>query len=140
MVWVHSTLPRPRLYDYTGPHLDIGFAQLSEEAKLNHLTAEACFLIRVEWISLCHGWVNITYGEAEERTLLSGMHTVMDIFCVRCGQIVGWKYVKSHEESQKYKEGKFVLEGIKIVEGEFDSEFYIDTRSSSSDDEDGDTV
>ncbi|XP_015081758.1 protein yippee-like At5g53940 isoform X1 [Solanum pennellii] len=84
--------------------------------------------------------VNITFGEAEERTLLSGTHTVMDIFCVRCGQIVGWKYVKSHEESQKYKEGKFVLEGIRIVEGEFDSEFYIDTRSSSSDDEDGDTV
>ncbi|KAK4714719.1 hypothetical protein R3W88_020626 [Solanum pinnatisectum] len=80
--------------------------------------------------------VNITFGQTEERTMLSGMHTVMDIFCCRCGQILGWKYEKSHEESQKYKEGKFVLERVRIIDGEFDSEFYIDTRSSSSDDED----
>ncbi|KAL3333342.1 hypothetical protein AABB24_033426 [Solanum stoloniferum] len=80
--------------------------------------------------------VNITFGQTEERTMLSGMHTVMDIFCRRCGQILGWKYEKSHEESQKYKEGKFVLERVGIIDGEFDSEFYIDTRSSSSDEED----
>lgn len=97
--------------------------------------------------------VNITVGASEERLMLSGMHTVADIFCCSCGQIVGWKYVSlslslslSHacthtlyvththlyfgkdranflfvfliiplqesarEKSQKYKEGKFVLE------------------------------
>lgn len=79
--------------------------------------------------------------------MFSGMHTVADIFCVCCGQIVGWKYVRTlslslsllricthssmrihvgllsnpnifyfpnqevaHEKSQKYKEGKSVLE------------------------------
>ncbi|KAK4492933.1 hypothetical protein RD792_000260 [Penstemon davidsonii] len=36
--------------------------------------------------------VNITYGPHEERMMLSGMHTVADIFCCCCGQIVGWKY------------------------------------------------
>ncbi|XP_049412405.1 uncharacterized protein LOC125875479 isoform X5 [Solanum stenotomum] len=37
--------------------------------------------------------VNITFGQSEERTMLPGTHTVTDIFCCRCGQILGWKYV-----------------------------------------------
>ncbi|XP_058217601.1 uncharacterized protein LOC131328711 [Rhododendron vialii] len=53
--------------------------------------------------------VNITYGPHEERMMLSGMHTVVDIFCCCCGQIIGWKYESAQEKSQKYKEGKFVL-------------------------------
>ena len=69
--------------------------------------------------------VNITFGENEERTLLSGTYTVKDIFCRICGQILGWKYEKSHEESQKYNEGKFVLERVKIIDDD-DDEFYID--------------
>ncbi|XP_028807478.1 protein yippee-like At5g53940 isoform X1 [Neltuma alba] len=54
--------------------------------------------------------VNITAGVLEERMMLSGLHTVADIFCCCCGQIVGWKYETVHEKSQQYKEGKFVLE------------------------------
>ncbi|XP_071905272.1 protein yippee-like At5g53940 isoform X4 [Coffea arabica] len=54
--------------------------------------------------------VNISVGPREDRMMLSGMHTVADIYCCRCGQIVGWKYEAAHEKSQKYKEGKFVLE------------------------------
>ncbi|KAH9797085.1 protein yippee-like [Citrus sinensis] len=54
--------------------------------------------------------VNIMLGPQEERLMLSGMHTVEDIFCCCCGQIVGWKYVAAHDKNQKYKEGKFVLE------------------------------
>lgn len=37
--------------------------------------------------------VNITLGPEEERLMLSGLHTVEDIFCCCCGQILGWKYV-----------------------------------------------
>ena len=80
--------------------------------------------------------VNITFGQSEERTMLSGTHTVNDIFCCCCGQILGWKYERAHEKSQKYKEGKFVLERGRIIDGEVDSEFYIDTRASTSDGED----
>ncbi|KAK2968421.1 hypothetical protein RJ640_004427 [Escallonia rubra] len=79
--------------------------------------------------------VNITVGPHEERMMLSGMHTVADIFCCCCGQIVGWKYEAAHEKSQKYKEGKFVLERARILDG-LDSEFYIDSRPSMSDGED----
>ncbi|XP_072986420.1 protein yippee-like At5g53940 isoform X1 [Typha latifolia] len=78
---------------------------------------------------------NISVGALEERMLLSGMHTVADIFCCFCGQIVGWKYEAAHEKGQKYKEGKFVLERDRIVDG-FESEFYIDTRLSGSDADD----
>ncbi|CAH9100001.1 unnamed protein product [Cuscuta europaea] len=77
--------------------------------------------------------VNITVGPPEDRPMLSGMHTVADIFCCCCGQIVGWKYQESaHDSSQKYKEGKFVLERGRIID-RMDSEFYIDTRPSTSD-------
>ncbi|PRQ59422.1 protein yippee-like isoform X2 [Rosa rugosa] len=58
--------------------------------------------------------VNVTCGETEERLMMTGMHTVADIFCVGCGSIVGWKYETAHEKGQKYKEGKSVLERVKI--------------------------
>ncbi|KAG5616211.1 hypothetical protein H5410_016035 [Solanum commersonii] len=59
--------------------------------------------------------VNVTSGEIENRMMMTGMHTVADIFCVCCGSIVGWKYETAHEKSQKYKEGKSVLERFKIT-------------------------
>ncbi|PPD67126.1 hypothetical protein GOBAR_DD35998 [Gossypium barbadense] len=67
--------------------------------------------------------VNITEGEKEERMMMTGLHTVVDIFCVGCGSIVGWKYVRTsseiqeaaHEKAQKYKEGKFILERFKVL-------------------------
>ncbi|KAH1218395.1 Protein yippee-like [Glycine max] len=78
--------------------------------------------------------VNFTIGTPEERMMLSGLHTVADIFCCCCGQIIGWKYESAHEKSQKYKEGKFVLERGRIVdEVDFSTEFYIDSHASMSD-------
>ncbi|QCD86327.1 Yippee/Mis18 [Vigna unguiculata] len=81
--------------------------------------------------------VNFTIGVLEERMMLSGLHTVADIFCCCCGQIVGWKYESAHERSQKYKEGKFVLERGRIVdEIDFTAEFHIESCVSMSDAED----
>ncbi|RZB76093.1 Protein yippee-like isoform D [Glycine soja] len=78
--------------------------------------------------------VNFTIGELEERLMLSGLHTVADIFCCCCGQIVGWKYESAHERNQKYKEGKFVLERGRIVdEMDFSTEFRIESCVSMSD-------
>ncbi|MBA0876902.1 hypothetical protein Goshw_009921 [Gossypium schwendimanii] len=64
---------------------------------------------------LMHSSVNITVGEKEERMMMTGLHTVVDIFCVGCGSIVGWKYESAHEKTQKYKEGKFILERFKVL-------------------------
>jgi len=82
--------------------------------------------------------INVTVGEKEDRMMITGMHSISDIFCVGCGEIVGWKYVRflmiifcdiisfvyrltskfydaytqgaAYERSQKYKEGKFALD------------------------------
>ncbi|XWS07649.1 hypothetical protein CRYUN_Cryun41cG0007600 [Craigia yunnanensis] len=58
--------------------------------------------------------VNVSAGEKEDRMTITGLHSMADIFCVGCGSIVGWKYETVHEENQKYKEGKCVLERIKL--------------------------
>ncbi|XP_012460015.1 protein yippee-like [Gossypium raimondii] len=58
--------------------------------------------------------VNVSVGEKEDRLMITGLHTVADIFCIGCGSIVGWKYEFAHEKSQKYKEGKSVLERFKV--------------------------
>jgi len=54
--------------------------------------------------------VNIGSGPAEQRVLLTGLHHVADIFCQRCKTTLGWKYEHAYENSQKYKEGKFIIE------------------------------
>ncbi|OIW07462.1 hypothetical protein TanjilG_24324 [Lupinus angustifolius] len=59
--------------------------------------------------------VNVTLGEKEERMMITGMHTVVDIFCVFCGSIIGWKYEAAHEKTQEYKEGKFIIERCKVL-------------------------
>lgn len=59
--------------------------------------------------------VNVTQGPIEERMLITGMHTVCDIQCSMCGNVLGWKYETAYEESQKYKEGKYILEKAKVV-------------------------
>mmetsp|Transcript_39915 Transcript_39915/g.96304 ORF Transcript_39915/g.96304 Transcript_39915/m.96304 type:complete len:244 (-) Transcript_39915:126-857(-) len=58
--------------------------------------------------------VNVDIGPAEERPLMTGLHSVCDIFCKRCKGMVGWTYIKAYESSQKYKEGKFILEKINL--------------------------
>ncbi|XP_071749628.1 protein yippee-like 1 [Lepeophtheirus salmonis] len=54
--------------------------------------------------------VNIGCGAAEERVLLTGLHAVADIYCDCCKTTLGWKYEQAYESSQKYKEGKFIIE------------------------------
>lgn len=54
--------------------------------------------------------VNITESEPNERNMTTGRHVVRDIHCRQCKETVGWKYDKAYEASEKYKEGKFILE------------------------------
>nr|GMC48624.1 protein yippee-like At5g53940 [Ipomoea batatas] len=117
-------------------------------AKLDVCLAQA-FHCRRGKAYLFNNVVNNMVGPLEERMMLSGMHTVADIFCCCCGQIIGWKYEAAHEKSQKYKEGKFVLESCgkwfdmiddmlnrgRIIDGG-DSEFYIGNHPILSDAED----
>ena len=87
---------------------------------------------------------NVTLGAKEERVLLTGLHSVADSFCAECTSRIGWKYLEAFESryvrahslscllrshpsyraskrcarSQKYKEGKFIVEKSRVVEGE----------------------
>ncbi|KIJ30439.1 hypothetical protein M422DRAFT_166474 [Sphaerobolus stellatus SS14] len=54
--------------------------------------------------------VNVYSAEPQERQMTTGVHIVRDILCVKCNRVLGWKYDKAFEETQKYKEGKFILE------------------------------
>ncbi|XP_050808261.1 protein yippee-like 4 [Gopherus flavomarginatus] len=59
--------------------------------------------------------VNVGCGPAEQRLLLTGLHSVADIFCESCKTTLGWKYEQAFETSQKYKEGKFIIEMSHMV-------------------------
>lgn len=60
--------------------------------------------------------MNCTLGPKEERLLITGLHTVADIECAACGSVLGWKYETAFEESQKYKEGKFIVEKARVIQ------------------------
>ncbi|KAF1889295.1 hypothetical protein Lal_00024618 [Lupinus albus] len=83
--------------------------------------------------------VNVSMGEKEDRQMMTGMHTVVDIFCVGCGSIVGWKYESAHEKSQKYKEGKSVLERFKLS-GPDGSNYWVNSHDSHIGGSDADDV
>ncbi|OIT05143.1 protein yippee-like At4g27745 [Nicotiana tabacum] len=59
--------------------------------------------------------MNINVGAKEDRHLMTGLHTVADVYCGDCNEVLGWKYERAYEQTQKYKEGKFILEKSKIV-------------------------
>ncbi|RDX76622.1 Protein yippee-like, partial [Mucuna pruriens] len=59
--------------------------------------------------------MNVSIGAKEDRELMTGLHSVADVYCSECHEVLGWKYERAYHDSQKYKEGKFVLEKSKFV-------------------------
>jgi len=59
---------------------------------------------------------NYRSGPKEDKQLRTGPHTIQDTFCIGCGSKVGWRYVHAYQQSQKYKENKFILELAYIKE------------------------
>eukprot|EP00299_Pterocystis_sp_00344_P013576 c6667_g1_i1.p1 GENE.c6667_g1_i1~~c6667_g1_i1.p1 ORF type:complete len:112 (+),score=21.23 c6667_g1_i1:46-336(+) len=47
--------------------------------------------------------VNVSVGVPEQRIMMTGLHTVADISCKICQNVVGWKYEAAFDESQQYK-------------------------------------
>ncbi|RKP06823.1 Yippee/Mis18 [Thamnocephalis sphaerospora] len=54
--------------------------------------------------------VNVIEGPPQDRPMTTGLHTVRDIKCCECYQVIGWRYVKAYNEDQRYKEGRYILE------------------------------
>ena len=85
--------------------------------------------------------VNVSWrsGEAEERIMTTGKHMVHDIHCNKCLRVVGWRYERAFEASQKYKEGKFVLERAKLNQrGRKAAQTAPEPQPPSDDDDDDD--
>jgi hypothetical protein len=59
---------------------------------------------------LMYRLVNVSTGISQERDMTTGAHIVRDIFCLNCQRLLGWQYITAHQEPQKYKEGKYILE------------------------------
>ena len=43
--------------------------------------------------TICACRVNVVEGKPCDRQMTTGNHTVRDIYCVKCGVTLGWKYV-----------------------------------------------
>ncbi|URD86504.1 hypothetical protein MUK42_26762 [Musa troglodytarum] len=44
---------------------------------------------------------NIVMGPKQDRLLMTGIHTVADVYCHGCGAVLGWKYERAYEETQR---------------------------------------
>ncbi len=64
----------------------------------------------MESLVLFDSVVNVQASDPSDRNMTTGRHTVRDIACRQCKEVVGWKYDKAYESTEKYKEGKYILE------------------------------
>eukprot|EP00051_Salpingoeca_urceolata_P017304 m.234757 g.234757 ORF g.234757 m.234757 type:complete len:114 (-) comp18916_c7_seq1:121-462(-) len=54
--------------------------------------------------------VNVVVGPVQEKMLITGLHAICDVHCVRCRNYLGWRYENAYEQEQRYKIGKVILE------------------------------
>lgn len=47
--------------------------------------------------------VNVVEGEPSERQMTTGSHIVRDIYCIKCGTTLGWKYVSFLTRNRSYQ-------------------------------------
>ena len=65
---------------------------------------------------------NVNLGPVHECVFKTGKHVIADLFCQHCDTtlskrtVVGWKYLKTGVRSQKYKEGKYVVEEAMLTQ------------------------
>lgn len=80
-----------------------------------HITAEA-YLVSRDFQSasgrayLYDRVINVKVGDEQRKQMTTGQHIVRDVLCLDCNNVLGWRYEKAMEESQRYKEGKYCVE------------------------------
>ncbi|KAF5326545.1 hypothetical protein D9611_000234 [Ephemerocybe angulata] len=53
---------------------------------------------------------NVHIAKPGIQLMATGAHTMSEINCGSCHTYLGWKIVRAYEESERWKEGKFLLE------------------------------
>jgi hypothetical protein len=99
------------------------FRGLSMVNMAGHISLRECKIspgrpleLGTETHTICVCRVNVVEGKPCDRQMTTGNHTVRDIYCVKCGVTLGWKYDRAYDPSQKYKEGKYILERNLLVD------------------------
>lgn len=108
-------------YEYLGDGLVYSCAVCRVPLAKKEALLSKAFHARSGKAYLFHQAANVCTGPQEERMMTTGMHIVSDIFCVSCCSCVGWRYDFAFEKTQKYKEGKVILERslmVRTYEGE----------------------
>lgn len=59
--------------------------------------------------------MKIALGEKEEKQLITGLYNVADVYCKSCGEVLGWKYIRAYDAANRFKEGKFIIEQMKVA-------------------------
>lgn len=54
--------------------------------------------------------LNVQTGKMDTRQMRTGNYGVKNIYCVQCGETLGWKYCVSESPREQYKIGKYVIE------------------------------
>ena len=68
----------------------------------------------------------------QDRVMLTGRHMVRDVSCKSCDVKLGWIYEYATEDSQRYKEGRIILERALVTEMNGLATESIATSSASS--------
>jgi len=83
---------------------------------VSHIVAIGC---HSNWyLAAAFQVVNLQHSEVQDRVMLTGRHMVRDVSCKNCNSKLGWVYEFATEESQRYKEGRVILERTLVRESE----------------------
>ncbi|KAK7472855.1 hypothetical protein VKT23_000963 [Stygiomarasmius scandens] len=58
---------------------------------------------------------NVRLSPPKVRLMSSGAHTVQELCCVKCSCYLGFKILRAHERSERWKEGHYLLELEKLA-------------------------
>jgi len=54
--------------------------------------------------------INVRYDRPSIQLMTSGAYTIQEVICLVCTAYLGWKMIRAHERSERWKEGKHILE------------------------------
>ncbi|KAF5386111.1 hypothetical protein D9615_002252 [Tricholomella constricta] len=76
---------------------------------------------------------NVRLSSPAVQLMATGAHTMQEITCSSCSSYLGWKIVRAHESSEKWKEGKSLLELENLYHHADDFISFVRPSHSSSD-------
>ncbi|KAF8070465.1 hypothetical protein FPV67DRAFT_1779822 [Lyophyllum atratum] len=81
---------------------------------------------------------NVKLSRPAVQLMATGAHTMQEITCSSCSSYLGWKILRAHENSEKWKEGNCLLELENLYHKPDEFNPYIHTPHRLSSDSDSD--